>query len=63
MQHISDKLQAAIIKQSAEAPFTIGTFEASMPTKVAAAFPAALESLVLGEYTPEQFVKALKDAK
>lgn len=60
---IKDKLQAAIIKQSAEAPYMIGTFESAMPTKVVAAFPAALESLVLGEYTPEQFVKALKDAK
>ena len=60
---VTDKLQAAIIKQSNEAPYMIGTFESAMPTKVVAAFPAALESLVLGEYTPEQFVKALKDAK
>lgn len=58
----TEKHQATMIKQSLAAPYMIGTFESAMPTKVSAAFPAALESLVLGEYTPEQFVKALKDA-
>lgn len=59
----TEKLQAAMIEQSAKAPYMIGTFESTMPTKVVAAFPAALESLVLGEYTPEQFINALKDAQ
>ncbi len=59
----TEKLQATMIEQSAKAPYMIGTFESTMPTKVVAAFPAALESLVLGEYTPEQFINALKDAQ
>ncbi len=58
----TEKLQATMIEQSIAAPYMIGTFESTMPTKVVSAFPAALESLVLGEYTPEQFVSALKDA-
>ncbi|MFU0828529.1 MAG: putative ABC transporter substrate-binding protein yesO [Lachnoclostridium sp.] len=59
----TDLLQADIIVQSKAAPYMIGTFESVMPTSVTTAFPAALESLVLGEYTPEQFVQALKDAQ
>lgn len=59
----TEKLQATMIEQSAKAPYMIGTFESAMSTKVVAAFPAALESLVLGEYTPEQFINALKDAQ
>ncbi len=59
----TDPLQAEMIKQSTAAPYMIGTFESAMPTTVTAAFPAALESLVLGEYTPEEFVDALKKAE
>ena len=59
----TDPLQATMIQQSADAPFMIGTFESEMPTAVYAAFPSALESLVLGEYTPEEFVEALRDAQ
>ena len=59
----TDPLLAEIIEQSQAAPYSIGSFEASMPTAVSQAFPAALDSLVLGEYTPEQFVQALKDVQ
>ncbi|MHB8061819.1 MAG: ABC transporter substrate-binding protein [Ruminiclostridium sp.] len=58
----TEKLQATMIEQSSAAPFMINTFESAMPTKVAAAFPSALEGLILGEYTPEKFVQVLKDA-
>lgn len=58
----ADPLFAEIIKQASAAPYAIGSFEASMPTGVTLALPAALDSLVLGEYTPEEFVQALKDA-
>ncbi len=59
---ITDKLQAEIVKQSAEASFTIRNFSAAMPTAVTNAFPSALESMILGELTPEQFVANLKKA-
>ncbi len=58
----TEKLQATMIEQSTAAPYMIGTFESTMPTKVVTAFPPALEGLVLGELTPEQFVEALKAA-
>ncbi len=58
----TEKLQATMIEQSTAAPYMIGTFESTMPTKVVTAFPAALEGLVLGEFTPEKFVQVLKDA-
>lgn len=59
----TEGLQAIMVEQSAAAPYMIGTFESAMPTTVTAAFPAALESMVLGETTPEQFVQELKDAQ
>lgn len=59
----TEKLQATMIKQSSEAPYMIGTFESAMPTTISTVFPAALESLVLGECTPEEFVQILKDAE
>ena len=58
----TEKLQATMIEQSTAAPYMIGTFESAMPTKVVTAFPSALEGLILGEYTPEQFVAELKAA-
>ncbi len=58
----TEKLQATMIEQSTAAPYMIGTFESAMPTKVVTAFPPALEGLILGEYTPEQFVAELKKA-
>ncbi len=39
--------------------FAIGSFEASVSTSVANAFPAALESLVLGDISAEEFVEYL----
>lgn len=60
---LSDTLQAEVVKQSNEASFTIGHFNSEMPTTVVNAFPAALESLVLGEVTPQEFVQQLKDAQ
>lgn len=59
----TEALQAVMVQQSSDAPYMIGTFESAMPTTVSAEFPAALEGLVLGVYTPEEFVKALKDAQ
>lgn len=59
---ITDPVQAEIIKQAAEATFTVGHFQGSVSTPVANAFPAALESLVLGDITPEEFVEQLKAA-
>ncbi len=58
----TEKLQATMIEQSTAAPYMIGTFESAMPTKVVTAFPPALEGLILGEYTPEQFIAELKKA-
>lgn len=58
----TEKLQATMIEQSTAAPYMIETFESTMPTKVVSAFPPALEGLILGEYTPEQFVQVLKDS-
>lgn len=59
---IEDPKQAEIINQNSEAPFTIESFSASVSTKVANAFPAALESLVLKEISPKEFVQQLIDA-
>lgn len=59
---LTDDLQAEIIKQSSEATFTIETFQSAMPTEVMSAFPPALESMVLGDITPEEFVEQLKAA-
>ncbi len=60
---ITDPLQAEIVKQSAGASFTIRSFNAAMPSAVTNAFPSALESLVLGEMTPEEFVETLQKAE
>jgi raffinose/stachyose/melibiose transport system substrate-binding protein len=60
---ITNELQAEIVKQSAEASFTIRNFSAAMPTAVTNAFPAALEELVLDEITPEEFVATLQKAE
>lgn len=60
---ITNELQAEIAKQSSEASFMIDYFSAAVPTAVANAFPAALEELVLGEVTAEEFVDALKAAQ
>lgn len=60
---ITDPLQAEIVKQSAAASFMIGHFQGSVPTAVANEFPAALESLVIGDITPAEFVQHLKEVK
>ena len=60
---LSDPLQAEIVQQSNDAAFTIDYFSAAMPTTVVNAFPAALESLVLGDITPAEFVEQLKAAE
>lgn len=41
----------------------IGHFQGSVPTAVANEFPAALESLVIGDITPAEFVQHLKEVK
>lgn len=60
---LSDKLQAQILELCASASFTHGHFNSVMPTTVVNAFPAALEGLVLGDLTPEEFVEELKAAQ
>ncbi|SCP97963.1 ABC transporter substrate-binding protein [Anaerobium acetethylicum] len=59
---ITNTLQAEIVKQSADAAFTIRNFNAAMPTAVGNAFPSALEELVLDEITPQEFVETLQKA-
>ncbi len=59
---LTDPVQAELAKQSSEATFTIGHFQGSVPTTVANAFPAALESLVLGDVDSQGFVDMLKEA-
>lgn len=59
---LTDPVQAELAKQSAEAAFTVGHFQGSMSTAVANAFPAALESLVLGDVDAQGFVDMLKAA-
>ncbi len=59
---ITDPVQAEIAKQCAEASFLIGHFQGMSSTAVTTEFPAALESLVLGDITPEEFVEQLKAA-
>lgn len=59
---IEDPIQAQIIKDSQNAAFQIGTFNANVSTQVSNAFSAALESMVLGDITPEEFVEQLKAA-
>ena len=56
---ISDPVQAEIISQSSATSFNIGHFSGSVSTAVSAEFPAALESLILGDTTPEEFVQQL----
>lgn len=61
--NITDPLQSLIVQQSSEAAFMIGYFQGSVPTAVANAFPAALESLIIGDITPAEFVQQLKDVQ
>lgn len=60
---ITNPVQAEIIKQASEASFMLPMFQFASKTAVVTAFPAAVEGLVLGELTPEQFVQTLKDAE
>lgn len=57
-----DPVQAAIIKKSSEADFSIGTFLGAVSPAVSEEFAPALEALLLDETTPEEFVQQLKDA-
>lgn len=59
---VTDKVQSEIIKQSKKAQFTVGTFQSEVETAVMTAFPPALEAMVLGDITPEEFVEQLKAA-
>jgi len=63
VDEIEDELQAEIITAGADAAYTIGHFQGSVPTSVANAFPAALESLVLGDTDAAGFVDMLKAAE
>lgn len=57
----SDRLQSEMIQQVGEAPYVIPHFNAMVPAEVAAEFPHALSSLVLGEMTPEEFGSRLEE--
>ncbi len=59
---ITDPVQAEIAQQCSDAAFLIGHFQGMNSTAVVTEFPAALESLVLGDITPEEFVEQLKAA-
>lgn len=63
VDQIENKLQAEIITAGSEAAYTIGHFQGSVSTSVANAFPAALESLVLGDTDAAGFVEMLKAAE
>lgn len=56
----TDPLQAELVAQADKADFLLETFESKMPAAVANGFAPALESMVLGETTPEEFVQTLK---
>lgn len=60
---IDDPVLASIIEQSANASFTINTFAGAESAAVVAEFPAAVESLALGDITPEEFVEELQAAE
>jgi ABC-type sugar transport system, periplasmic component len=57
-----DPISQEILKKLNEAPQTFDYFEGMTSSAVKIEFPAALSGLVLGEYTPEQFVDMLKKA-
>lgn len=59
---LTDPVQAELAKQSEAAAFTVGHFQGSVSTTVKNAFPAALESLVLGDVDAQGFVDMLKAA-
>ena len=59
----TERIQKAMIEQSAAAPYVANHFNAAMPQAVVTEFPQALSSLALGESTPEQFVELLKAAQ
>ncbi|MCG8501796.1 MAG: extracellular solute-binding protein [Firmicutes bacterium] len=56
MSHI----QKQMIEQSSSAPSITKHFNAAMDTAVVTEFPQALSGMILGEFTPEQFVEQLK---
>ncbi|BCG60177.1 ABC transporter substrate-binding protein [Paenibacillus sp. URB8-2] len=57
-----ERLQTEMKKGMEAAPYIIPHFRASVSPAVGAEFPQALSGLVLGKYTPEQFVEQLKQA-
>lgn len=54
-------LKQELSKAMAEAPYMVKHFNDSMPVAVANGFPAALDSLILGEVDAEGFVELLKE--
>ncbi|AJY75138.1 ABC transporter substrate-binding protein [Paenibacillus beijingensis] len=57
-----DRLQTEMKQGMEAAPYIIPHFQASVSSAVATEFPQALSGLVLGKYTPQQFVEQLKQA-
>ncbi len=57
-----DRLQAEMQRQLSKAPYVLPHFHAAQKAAVQTEFPQALEGLVLGKYTPQQFVEQLKKA-
>lgn len=57
-----DRLQTEMKNQVSKAPYVLPHFHAVAKAAVQTEFPQALEGLVLGKYSPEQFVEQLKQA-
>ncbi|WP_199617601.1 ABC transporter substrate-binding protein [Paenibacillus alkalitolerans] len=57
-----DRITQDILAKVNEAPQTYNYFEGMVSSGVKTEFPAALSGLVLGEYTPEQFVERVVKA-
>jgi raffinose/stachyose/melibiose transport system substrate-binding protein len=57
----ADPLQKEFVRVSSEATFMVGNFTTVVPVDVTAEFGQALAEMVLGRYTPQQFMQALVD--
>ena len=61
--NITNPLQAEIITAATDAKYTIGSLQAETTVAITNAFPAALESLIIGDVDAQGFVDMLKAAK
>ena len=58
-----ERLQGQMIEQIEAAPYIQKSFNVISPAAVANEFPQALSSLVLGEFTPQEFVDSLNSKR